>query len=367
MNDYRKYSDEDIARLREVPIPEVLSDLGYSTKHTAGGLFFSPFKQEKTPSFEVCLKPDNPKYNTWHDWSFDPSRKHDTGDVITLVMELQGMEFHKALEYLADKFVPGMTYTPKADDIIDLPAGVTAPTGTAHTHILKTQDKIWSKMLQDYATQERFIPISIINRYCDQVNYVTVYGDGKTSPERWAIGFPNIDGNYALRSGLKKKGKISTGSNISVINAEGRHSKTLSTDTVCIFEGFFNALSLLAINNTPTPRITDIIVLNSASNTKKAIDWLIAQGKTKKVLCFLDNDSTGDNWTKAIKEACEAAGMRVADKRWVYAGYNDLNDKWIAENQKEKVAKDLNLVPKEQTNSEKQGQTPPRWTAKPKF
>lgn len=364
MNEYRKYKDEDIARLRNVPIPDVLRDLGFSTKHTAGGLFFSPFKSEKTPSFEVCLNPESENYNKWHDWSFDPSRPRDKGDVISLVQELQGLEFHKALDYLAERYVPGMKYTPVADDIIDLPPGASIPTGSAHTHILKVQDKIWSRILQEYATDQRHIPLSIVNRYCDQVNYVTVYADGNHSPERWAIGFPNIDGNYALRSGLKNKGKISTGSNISIINAAGCNSKTLTSDTVTLFEGFFNAFSFLAMRNTIAPRDTDIIVLNTASNTGRAIDYILAQGKSRHVRCYLDNDDTGTKCTKAIIDACTAAGMEVTDHRDLYGNYNDLNDKWIADCEKAAVARDLSLTARK---TESREQAPARWVAKPKF
>lgn len=367
MSDYRKYKPEDIARLRLVPIPEVLKDMGYSIKHTRGGLFYSPFKKENTPSFEVCLNPGSDKYNLWHDWSSGGLSTRVSGDVIHLVQELQGLEFNKALDYLADRFVPDMVYTPREEDIIDFVPGSAITVGSSKINILKVQNEIHSTLLQKYAVNERHIPMSIINRYCSQVNYGYIDDSGSVTKECWAIGFPNISGSFALRSGLKKNGKIATGSDISVINAEGRLSQELKTDKLCIFEGFFNAFTLLAMNRTIAPRTTDILVLNSTSNTRKAIDWILAQGRTKTVMCFLDNDNTGTTHTEAIAKALTAAGMEVIDKRFSYKDYNDLNEQWVAEKQKESMAKDLGLTPN--TEKETQEKAPVRkpWVATPRF
>lgn len=366
MSNYKKYKPEDIARLRLVPIPEVLRDLGYSIKRTRGGLFYSPFKKENTPSFEVCLDPGKPEYNLWHDWSSGGMNTRATGDVIHLVQELQGLEFNKALDYLADRFAPGLVYTPRAEDIIDVLPGETVSFGSSKISILKVQDKIYSTILSNYATGERHIPMSIVNRYCDQVNYVCVDAAGKATPERWAIGFPNISGGYALRSGLKKKGKISTGSDISVINGDGYLSQDLKTQNLCIFEGFFNALTLLAANDSVVPRGTDILVLNSTSNTRKAIDWILSKNVTKTVMCFLDNDDTGSTHTRLIAEALSAAGMRVLDMRHTYKNYNDLNERWVAEHQKESAAKDLGLTRKSPEASQVQ-EKKKTWVATPRF
>lgn len=53
----------------------------------------SPFSQEKTPSFFV-----SPDKHIWHDFSSGKG-----GDVFSFVMEMEGMEFRAALEYLARK------------------------------------------------------------------------------------------------------------------------------------------------------------------------------------------------------------------------------------------------------------------------
>lgn len=53
----------------------------------------SPFTDERTPSFFV-----SPEKNIWHDFSSNKG-----GDLFTFVMEVEGMDFRQALEYLARK------------------------------------------------------------------------------------------------------------------------------------------------------------------------------------------------------------------------------------------------------------------------
>lgn len=59
----------------------------------------SPFSGEKTPSFYV-----SPDKNIWHDFSSNKG-----GDVFSFVMEVEGMDFRQALEYLAQKAGVDMT------------------------------------------------------------------------------------------------------------------------------------------------------------------------------------------------------------------------------------------------------------------
>jgi len=68
---------------------------GYVQLKRTGSSFkgLSPFKTEKTPSFVV-----SPEKNIWHDFSSGKG-----GDVISFVMEMEGLSFPEALEMLAKK------------------------------------------------------------------------------------------------------------------------------------------------------------------------------------------------------------------------------------------------------------------------
>lgn len=68
---------------------------GYVPLKQAGHSFkgLSPFKSEKTPSFIV-----SPDKNIWHDFSSGKG-----GDVITFVMDMEGLSFPEALEMLAKR------------------------------------------------------------------------------------------------------------------------------------------------------------------------------------------------------------------------------------------------------------------------
>ena len=53
----------------------------------------SPFTSEKTPSFIV-----SPDKNIWHDFSSNKG-----GDIFSFIMEVEGLDFRAALEFLARK------------------------------------------------------------------------------------------------------------------------------------------------------------------------------------------------------------------------------------------------------------------------
>lgn len=88
--------------LRKTPIHEVLLVLGKDVRHTRSGLYHSPFREDKTPSFHV----DESRHQFSDPGDFDPSHKKPGnkwagGDVIDLVMWLKGLNFDQALDFLS--------------------------------------------------------------------------------------------------------------------------------------------------------------------------------------------------------------------------------------------------------------------------
>ena len=107
------YSKEQVDILRRTPIEEVLRSRGHDMSHTRSGLYHSPFRADKTPSFHI-----DPTRNVWSDpGDDDPAhvkrnrdgslKKQAGGDVVDLVMFLDGVSFRQALDYLAG-FNPGI-------------------------------------------------------------------------------------------------------------------------------------------------------------------------------------------------------------------------------------------------------------------
>lgn len=82
---------------------------GYVPLKQAGNSFkgLSPFKSEKTPSFIV-----SPDKNIWHDFSSGKG-----GDVISFVMEMEGLTFPEALELLAKR--AGVKLKPRRSGTIE--------------------------------------------------------------------------------------------------------------------------------------------------------------------------------------------------------------------------------------------------------
>ena len=87
-----QYSELTKRALLSYPIVGVLSALGKRTDRPAGhGFFFSPFREERHPSFQI-----NESANVWTDWGTG-----DRGGVLDLVCRLKGCSRPDAMDFLA--------------------------------------------------------------------------------------------------------------------------------------------------------------------------------------------------------------------------------------------------------------------------
>ena len=94
-----QYSELTKRALLSYPIVGVLSALGKRTDRPAGhGFFFSPFREERHPSFQI-----NESANVWTDWGTG-----DKGGVLDLVCRLKGCSRPDAMDFLAS-LSPAMT------------------------------------------------------------------------------------------------------------------------------------------------------------------------------------------------------------------------------------------------------------------
>lgn len=121
----------------------------------------------------------------------------------------------------------------------------------------------------------------------------------------YAIGFENESQGFELRNSFYKG---CTSKDISII----RKSQT----SVCVFEGFIDALSYVELN----PNFEEsLLILNSVSMLKKGISEL---EKFTEIRLFLDNDSAG----LKTKNEIIFSFPKAEDCSEFYSKFNDLND-----------------------------------------
>lgn len=336
MNHRTKYSDEQMAAIKAVPIEDVLIDLGYPVKSDSKGFICSPFRNERTGSFKI----DRAK-NFWCDFGASNTehirsgKTHLGGSVIDLVMMLKNCSVLEALDYLAE-LKPGIALG-KIEQV-KAPSQYESRSETKITRV----GELYTYSLKDYVSQERKIPLEIAQRYLSQIYYKNIV-PGKPEPEKdyFAIGFPNRSGAWVIRSqytdrstGAVQQIKRNIGpSDCTFIGKDGHYitDESISqSSNVAVFEGFFNFLSWLAWKGILIPGNTDIVVLNSTTNAERALPFI---ARHSHVYAYLDNDQTGTNCTEHLGEMCAAMcddefSISFKDCREAYRGHNDINDAW---------------------------------------
>lgn len=288
-------SEKEKERIKmSVPIPEILSRLGFRTDHR-GYMYYSPFRDEAEPSMSY-----DARRNLWCD--------HGTGeggDSIRLVMLLCGLPFVEAVEWL--KNTSGEVVSWSEDHAND--HRVNRQKGL---EVLRVSDNFTSPELISYA-EGRGVGVSLLQKYCKEVTYRN-RSNGKSYI---AIGFPNNEGGYVLRSGGFKG---NTGSTITTIGINGKLGSAPTSDVVLIFEGFFNFLSYLVLKGVDTA-CCDVVVLNSVNNTRKAVEYI---SRHRYAEAYVDNDAAGRKCLEQVRDCCN--GTHVMDFSITYAHDNDVNE-----------------------------------------
>ena len=295
-----QYSESRKLQLLSYPIVGVLAALGRRTDRPRGrGHFYSPFREEKTPSFEV-----NESRNVWMDWGTGTG-----GGVIDLVVALKGCTRSAAMDFLA-------SLSPVSpDEVLREPAAAVRHEGGVAVNAVLP---VTSRVLLSYAEGRRCIPRDILTMYCREVHY---YHRDRPVSGYYGIGFPNNAGGWTVRTALDASpwSKMVAGaSSHTSVSPDGTLCSRASSDSVAVFEGFMDFLSWLVLSGGPLPR-TDVCVLNSCVNARGAMDYI---GSHRRIDLWLDNDGAGDRCTELIASAFPGA----ADDRAVYRDFNDLND-----------------------------------------
>ena len=291
-----KYTDIELQRLLHTPLQDILAHFGKDNRPRGKNMYFSPFREERTPSFNI--KPDA---NIWFDFGTG-----EGGGAIDLVCNLAGCTRKESLDILSvinGQYPPIEEIRPRAktDRKKSEPAVVI-------THISQI---FTNGTLIKYA-ESRGISKAILDHNCQQVTY---YLSSDRNRIVTAIGFMNDNGGYSLRS---SRTKISNGSFISTIKGiEDSQGK------IFVFEGFFDYLSFLAIRK-EVSLSESACILNGVGNVAHCLKVL---ENYKEVNLFLDNDQAGRKCRDTIVAhlSKEAPSINVCDLSAVYGKHKDLN------------------------------------------
>ena len=309
-----KYTEQQKQELMSISIIEILAYYGKSLARTKTGMYYSPFRDEKTPSFHI-----DEAANTWYDFG-----THEGGGLIDFVCKITGCQRKEAYDWLASirHMIP--------EDVHAEVIKRAAATSESKVIIKQVNDKFAKKALIEYA-QSRCISKEILDRYCDEVTYSV---SSKPGSSFFAIGFKNNSGGYVLRS---KVAKICSSSDVTTLGPDGNLTMEVNSKKVAVFEGFIDFLSLLSYNEKQEPG-HDCCILNSVSNLEKALPWIV--GHTN-IMIFTDNDNAGRDTYQRITDYVSDSAEEVCiyDMAELYKGHKDLNDKLVDEMNETKPSK----------------------------
>lgn len=246
--------------------------------------YFSPFRQEKTPSFKVDMN-----LNKYYDFG-----EGKGSGLVTLISRLENISIKEIIyRYSNNDFSFQKLKATHSKELIK----------SKRIQIIE-QKQVYSYVLKSYL-KERGITSKKAYQYLEEIKFKI-----ENCKPQFALGFKNLDGNFELRNSIFKG---STGKNLSI------NKNNIADKRVFVFEGFFDFLSFLEINNYPN---FNYIILNSTANLLKLFDYLINQ-KPIEIHLYLDNDLSGDNCTNEIISRYSSS---VIDHRMEYKNFNDLNE-----------------------------------------
>lgn len=285
-----------IQAIKRLSIRAYLSERGLrpTKDNPRYGLYLSPLREERTPSFKVDYV-----QNLWYDFGLGAG-----GSIIDLVMRLERCDFAQAVRLLG-----GGERTPM---VVPVPSSVPA---TVPALRLLSGIPLRHPALVGYLSSRGIDP-AIASACCREVHYAV---GGRNY---FAVGFRNDAGGWELRS-ERFKGCVSP-----------KHITTIDnrSDAVVAFEGFMDFLSYLSIKPDEWPHI-DAAVLNSVIHLPKAIPFL---GRHATIYAFFDNDEVGRKAMAELNRLCP--NSTVIDRSHLYREHKDLNEYWQAKQSRPHIA-----------------------------
>lgn len=275
-----------VSEAKEIDIVHFLADLGCEPSKIRNNdyWYFSPLRDEKTPSFKVSRK-----LNRWYDHGLGKG-----GNLVDFAILYHGCTVSELLQNLCGNLSLQKPL---------LQQSFTKPEPENHIKILG--DFILSSTALLRYLQQRRIPVDIADRYCREVRYEL---NGKVY---YGIGFKNDLGGFEIRNPYFKASSSPKG--ITTIDN--------SAGEVIVFEGFTDFLSFKAIHQQEPEDRFDFVVLNSVSFFETARPFL---EKHDTIRLYLDRDATGQNCSRYAL----SLSSKYKDESSLYQNHKDFND-WI--------------------------------------
>ena len=322
--------EEDLSLIKRYSIVEYLERKGIKPvrRTPSYALYRSPLREETHPSFKV----DTQK-NLWIDYA-----EGRGGSIIDLCMRMESSTLSEAIRRLGQNAPANGTYSSRNGFASNSTQPVMVANGARR--LIEISDTL-PPHLQEYLARERCIDLEKAMPFLKCITYEV---RGRCYQ---AIGFANLSGGYELRDNKTFKGTIAP-KDITPIFTDKIIKQIQPT---CVFEGFMDFLSFLSMKEEVT---SACLVLNSVSNTAKAIRYMNAQG-ISFIRAFLDNDDAG---RRAVQEFA-GAGFKVEDMSVYYRNFKDLNEFHVCRMRKQeqqKVQERTRMTVKEQNQNMKSKQ-----------
>lgn len=312
----------NIAQVKQIPLQYLAEQFGGRLSHrkATDAWYYSPFRpEERTASFKV-----NEKMNTWYDFA-----EGKGGSILDLWIDYYNMsrtdgtavrEALKALHGFADSSFDQGQHQPYQRNDRKYPQTKNPAKEEPRYKIIKPPSNIWHDNLKAEIGR-RGLSMATVQPYLKQVAFM----DTETKKTYTGFAFEND------QDGLE----------ISIPNPKTYQSfktcirpKTITSfvpencETISVFEGFWDFLTWKHIRGDKEKQ--GYIVLNSVSNARKAVDFLVERKNTIKfVFLFMDNDRAGEKALHDMALELEPHGFRIGSMNHFYERYKDLNEYWM--------------------------------------
>lgn len=279
----------DINKLKDISIFQMIVSWGYEPVrlNNREAWFYALNRKERTPSLKVDLVKNR----------FNDFGSGNNGSIIDFIIYAKGGDVSSALNLLSNTQIE----SPKPPESFSKFSIKTNSVEVVKIGAIKKE-----KLIQYILS--RGIPFNIANHFCSQIDF------NLNGRKYYAIGFKNDDGGFEMRNAFFK----SSTSPKSITFISG------SKNRLMVFEGFFDFLSLLAIE----PKFvhySDFLILNSLSFLSKIETEVFL--RYDSVDLFFDNDEAGKNATiKTLRRA-----SNCIDRSLFYDPFNDLNEWLVAQ------------------------------------